>query len=183
MPNLLVFNRLFLFELFAVFCPEKLRQRFNGKQKIAIYLAVFPLSAFTEASSRYNIVQVRMQTQLLSPSMQNRYDSHLYFFGFAKALKGFLSSFKQSVVHHFRLVYGQRINARRQGENHVEVWHRQKLGSSGLYPIFPFIALAFWTMSIAARIVTDTQIATTITSINMASQFCCSTFFNGIKCS
>jgi hypothetical protein len=29
-------------------------------------------------------MQVRMQTQLLSPRMQNRYHSHLHFFGFAK---------------------------------------------------------------------------------------------------
>ena len=69
-------------------------------------------------------MQMWMQAQLLSPSVQNRYHAHLYFFGFAKGLQGVPCRFKQSIIHYFRLMHRQGIDTTRQGKNYVTLAKR-----------------------------------------------------------
>jgi hypothetical protein len=63
----------------------------------------------------------------------------------------------------------------------VKIRNWQKFCASSFDPILSFVALTFGTMSVSARVVTDAQIATLITSIDMATQLGRSTFFDGIK--
>jgi hypothetical protein len=61
----------------------------------------------------------------------------------------------------------------------MEIRHWQKLSASSLYPIFSFVALTFGTMPVAARVITDGQMTTSIASIDMTTQFGSSTFLYG----
>ena len=123
-------------------------------------------------------MQVRMQTQLLSPSVQNGYHSHLDSFGFAKSLQGFPSSFKERIINQFWTVNRQCINRFGQSKNHVEVRHWQEFRFSFVNPIFSSVTLTLGAMPIPARIVTDCYVTATIASVDMTAQFCSSAFFD-----
>jgi hypothetical protein len=56
-----------------------------------------------------------MQAQLLPPSVQNGYHSHLYFL-VLQIVVAFPSRLKQSIIHYFWLMYSQRINTSWQGK-------------------------------------------------------------------
>lgn len=59
-------------------------------------------------------------------------------------------------------------------ESHVKLLQLAK------NPTFPLVTLPLGTMKIPARIVTDTDVSTLVTSIDMTAQFGGSAFFNGV---
>ena len=89
-----IFFKVFNFQFLTKFSPENFTQCLYREQKFTITSDVFPSSVFIHATTRNNAVQMRMKTQILSPSVQNSNHSHLKIFVFAKRLKRFPSRFK-----------------------------------------------------------------------------------------
>jgi hypothetical protein len=74
------------------------------------------------------------------------------------------------------IMQSQSIEHLRQCKYNMEIGRGQKLMLSGGYPFLTIVPLAFRTMSIAARVVTDAYFTALITSINMSTQRRCPTF-------
>jgi hypothetical protein len=52
----------------------------------------------------------------------------------------------------------------------MKVWDRKQILLSVFYPCFPLSILALGTMTVTARVVTDTDMTTLIAFINMSAQ-------------
>ncbi len=91
------FHRIFLklaFSFSQNLALKTLLKAFTENKNLPSLTDVFPSSVFIHSTARNNAVQMRMKTQILSPSVQNSNHSHLEIFVFAKRLKRFPSRFK-----------------------------------------------------------------------------------------
>jgi hypothetical protein len=67
----------------------------------------------------------------------------------------------------------------RYGEDDVEIWHCEELGSSVLKPLGTRQGLALWAVAIAARVVADALVAAGIALLDMATEGCRATLLDG----
>src|SRR5690606_1355965 len=100
----------------------------------------------------------------------------------AKLLKCKPYRFKQGVIHHYRLLQSQSVQCRRQRKHYMVVGAGQEVCFTLLYPCFSFMPLAFGTMPVAATIITDADVATSVAGIYMPAQGCRAALLNSPQC-
>jgi hypothetical protein len=85
-------------------------------------------------------------------------------------LQGFGGGVEQDVVDRSLVVMGDRGDLSRHGEDDMEVWHCEELGSSVVKPLGTRQGLALWAVAIAARVVADALVAAGIALLDVAAQ-------------
>ena len=109
---------------------------------------------------------MRVMQQVLAPRMQDRdkakVSSKVFWIGTngAQCLGGGL---EQDVVDHRLVLKRDGCNFLWDGEDHVEVFDRQKFSLTILKPLVTRKRLALWAMSISAAVVGDTVVTAGIT--------------------
>jgi hypothetical protein len=63
----------------------------------------------------------------------------------------------------------------------MKIRYWQEFSFSSQNPIFSVFALTFWAMTVAARVVTNADVSTFVTRINVSAQLGSSALFYGIK--
>jgi hypothetical protein len=118
-------------------------------------------------------MQVGMMKQRLPPSVENSEKAELC----AEMLRiggdgaqGFGDGVEQDVVDRSLVVMGDGGDLLRHGEDDVEVWHCEELGSSVLEPLGTRQGLALWAVAIAARVVADALVAAGIALLDVAAK-------------
>jgi hypothetical protein len=88
--------------------------------------------------------------------------------------------FEKQGIELLRVLQTKPVDRVGQGENHMKVAYRQQVCLSLHDPLLPISGLAFRAVSVAATIITDTQMATAITGINVSTQACCAAMLNSL---
>jgi hypothetical protein len=154
--------------------PEDTGKVLYPEQK---YLAIFrgaylfPLPSEVDSSAGNNTMDMRVQTKVLSPCMQDGYHARFCMQFCVRELSYcFPCSRKQQVVKICRMLKKQAIEFIGYRKDNMKVWDRKQILLAGFYPCFPLSILALGTMTVTARVVTDTDMTTLITFINMSAQ-------------
>jgi hypothetical protein len=79
-------------------------------------------------------------------------------------------------------MHAKQVEGIRQGEHHMKIRNGQKFLLSCLYPLFSLVALALRTMTVAATIVADAQVAAGSAAIHMGAKSRTATSPNGVQC-
>src|SRR3984893_3490296 len=106
-------------------------------------------------------MQVRMMQQCLAPGVEDGEEAELCaeMLGIGgDRLQGFGGGVEQDVVDRSLVVMGDRGDLSRHGEDDMEVWHCEELGSSVFKPLGTRQGLALWAVAIAARVVCSAAI-------------------------
>src|SRR5689334_3439357 len=77
---------------------------------------------------------------------------------------------EQQVVDHRLVLVGNPTDLGRQGEDQVEVADRQQVGFASGKPVPRRRALAFGTMAVATRVISDPAVATVLTALDMSAE-------------
>src|SRR6516225_1372557 len=77
---------------------------------------------------------------------------------------------EQQVVDDRLVLVGDRGDLGGQGEDDVEIADRQQIGLARREPILCRRALTFWTMAIAARVISDAAVAAILAALDMAAE-------------
>jgi len=132
---------------------------------------LFPLPSEVDSPAGNNTMNMRVQTQILSPCMQYRYHARLSMQLCVRELRyGFPYTGKQQVVKICRMLNKQTIEFVWYCKNNMKVWNRKQILLAVLYPCFPLSVLTLGAMTVTARVITDTDMTTLITFINMSAQ-------------
>jgi hypothetical protein len=83
---------------------------------------------------------------------------------------GFPYTGKQHIVKICRLLKKQAIESIRYSKNNMKVWYRKQILLAVFHPCFSLSILALGTMTVTARVITDTDMTTFITFVNMSAQ-------------
>jgi len=163
-----------LLKSFYKLTPEDPGKTLDTEQKhLAIFRStyLFPLPSEANSTTRNNTMNMRVQTQILSPCMQYGYHARLCMQLRVRELSHcFPCSGKQQVVKICRLLKKKAIERVRYSKDNMKVWDRKQILLAVLYPCFSLSVLALGTMTVTARVVTDTDMTTLITFINMSAQ-------------
>lgn len=87
---------------------------------------------------------------------------------------------KEGVVNDLLILSGNGGNAVGQGENHMEIGNRQKLGLMPLQPLSFSERLTLRAVTVAARVVADPAMATVVALIDVAAENGRSTHLDGM---
>lgn len=154
--------------------PEDIGKVLDPEQK---YLAIvrgtylLPLPSEVDPTAGNNTMNMRVQAQILSPGMQYRYHSRLRMQLCVRELSYcFPCACKQQVVKICRMVKKQAIECIRYCKNNMKVWDRKQILLAVFHPCFSLSVLALGTMTVTARVVTDTDMTALIAFINMSAQ-------------
>jgi len=154
--------------------PEDPGKVLNPEQK---YLAVFrgtylfPLPSEVDSAAGNNTMDMRVQAKVLSPCMQYGYHA-----GFCMQLSvrelrySFPYTGKQQVVKVSRILKEQAIESIRYSKNNMKVWDWKQILLAVFHPCFSLGILALGTMTVTARVVTNADMTTLITFVNMSAQ-------------
>src|SRR5271166_4557844 len=126
-----------------------------------------------ESTGRDNTMDMGMMLQPLIPSVQHAEETDL-----GAQMSGITSHFEkgcgagaeQQVVDELLVLQGEWCQFPWQSENYVHVGSGQQLTLTCLQPAVAGIALAFWTMTIATRVVRDDGMSAVGTLITMSAQ-------------
>jgi hypothetical protein len=116
---------------------------------------------------------MRVMQQVLAPRMQdcNKANVSTKMFGISSNGAQCLGcGLEQDVVDHRLVLKRDGCNFLWDGEDHVEVFDRQKFSLTILKPLVTRKRLALWAMSISAAVVGDTVVATGITLLYVPTQ-------------
>ena len=134
-----------------------------------------------EPAAGDDAMQVRMMEQCLAPSVEDGEEAELCAemlgIGGDRA-QGFGGGVEQNVVDQSLVVMGNGGDLLRHGEDDVEVWHCEELGSSALKPLGTRQGLALWAVAIAARVVADALVAAGIALLDVAAERCRATLLD-----
>jgi hypothetical protein len=83
---------------------------------------------------------------------------------------GFPYTGKQQIIKICRMLKKKTIERVRYCKNNMKVWDRKQILLSVFYPCFTLSILALWTMTVTARVVTNTGMTALIAFINMSAQ-------------
>ena len=154
--------------------PEDPGKALDTKQKHFVIFRgthLSPLPSEVDSSTWNNTMDMRVQAQVLSPCMQDGYHARLRMQFCVRELSYcFPGSGKQQVVKICRMLNKQTIEFIRDRKNNMKVWYRKQILLAVLYPCFPLSVLALGTMTVTARVVTDTDMTALIAFINMSAQ-------------
>ena len=132
-----------------------------------------PPSIGGERTAADHTVHVQMLTEVLAPGVEHHRDPDLAPepLGIStEGLQGVRGRLKQEAVDHLRISLGERVDLMGQGEDQMEVGHRQELGTAGLDPALLREGLALRAMAVAAGVVTGDFRPTAITGLQMAPE-------------
>jgi hypothetical protein len=154
--------------------PENSGKALDTEQKhLAIFRGtyLFPLSFEANSPTGNNTMDMRVQAKVLSPCMQDGYHARFCMKLCVRELSYcFPGTGKQKVVKLCRLLKKKAIERVRYSKDNMKVRDRKQILLAVLYPCFPLSILALWTMTVTARVITDTDMATLIAFINMSAQ-------------
>ena len=118
-------------------------------------------------------MSVRMVSQSRSPGMQHSSEADLR----AEVLgvgrdgdQGFGGGFEQQVIDDRFVLVGDVGDRSRQGEDDMEIGHRQQLSSAVGEPLLGSGGLALWAMPIATGVVRDAQVGAGFAALDMTAQ-------------
>src|SRR5207248_9730256 len=118
-------------------------------------------------------MSVRMVGQSRSPGMQHSSEADLR----AEVLgvgrdgdQGFGGGFEQQVIDDRFVLVSDVGDRSRQGEDDMEIGHRQQLSSAVGEPLLGSGGLALWAMPIAAGVVRDAQVGAGFAALDMTAQ-------------
>jgi hypothetical protein len=132
---------------------------------------LFPLPSEVDSPAGNNTMNMRVQTQILSPCMQYGYHARFCMQLCVRELRyGFPYTGKQQVIKICRMLKKQTIEFIRYSKNNMKVWDRKQILLAVFYPCFSLGILTLGTMTVTARVVTDTNMTTLIAFINMSAQ-------------
>src|SRR5450759_919239 len=116
-------------------------------------------------------MDMRVQAKVLSPCMQYGYHTRFFMKLCVRKLSYcFPRTVKQQVVKICRMLNKQTIEFIWYCKNNMKVWDRKQILLTVFHPCFALSVLALGTMTVTARVVTDTDMTTLITFINMSAQ-------------
>jgi len=92
--------------------------------------------------------------------------------------QGFGGGFEQQVIDDRCVVVGDVGDRPRQGEDDMEIGHRQQIGLAVGEPLLGSSGLALWAMPVAAGVVRDAQVRAVLTAFDMPAQRRCSAAFD-----
>src|SRR5271157_337451 len=147
-------------------------QHFDGKKERVA--GVNPVGVIQRESTRWDhAMDMGMMLEPLIPGVQHAEETDL-----GAQMSGIASHFEQGcgagaeqqVVDEFLVLQGEWGQFPRQSENDVHVGSGQQLALACLQPAVAGIALAFWTMTIATRVVGDDGMCAVGTLIAMSAQ-------------
>ena len=145
----------------------------------------YPAAVIRRQSARRNgAVNMRMEQQVLSPSVKNADDTDFrtQVFGIACHFQQRLcASGKQQVVKHSRVVQRQHIEFVRHSEYDMKIAGGEKLAFASCEPMLARLRLAFRTMPVAARVIGDGAVTALRTGIDVAAQRSRAAALNGAK--
>ena len=147
-------------------------QHFVGKKEGAAGLDPSRVIGGQTAGREY-AMDMRMKLELLIPGVQYAEETDLgaQMLGIDGHLEqSFGASMEQEVVDHFLVLQSERRQFPRQSENDMHVRGGQQLAAARLQPTVAGIALAFWTMAIATRVVRDGGVPAAGTLVAMTAQ-------------
>ena len=116
---------------------------------------------------------VRMVGQCRSPGMQHggEPDAGAEVLGVGRdGDQGLGGGFEQQVIDDRLVVVGDVGDRPRQGEDDMEIGHRQQIGLAVGQPLLGSGGLALWAMPIAAGVVRDAQVRAVLTAFDMTAQ-------------
>ena len=160
-----------LSERLEVFPPEHHGERPHREEKPA--LGGDPLPLGTECPAANHTVHMQMLTEILAPGVKHHRDPDLAPepLGIStEGLQGLRGRLKQEVVDHLWISLGERVDLVGQGEDQMEIGHRQELCTACLDPTLLGQRLALRAMAVAAGVVTGDLRPTAITRLQMAPE-------------
>jgi len=144
-----------------------------------------PLTVIRRESAGGNgAVNVRMEEQVLSPSMQDADDADLGAQVFAihgDLEQGLSTGGEQQVVEQTWVLQGQHIEFVRHSEHDVEVAGGQEFAFAGRQPALASLRLALGAVSVSARVVRDSLMTAAGAGIPMTAQRSGAAAQNGAK--
>lgn len=152
--------------------PEHLAQRLHWKKEIpgilGASLQMMPHTIFIHTATCYDAVDVRMVEEVGAPCMEYARHSPLQPMALIELPQGVPCGTEHAGVEQPLMQHGYRMQAVRNGEDHVEVLHaRHHLFLAHLYPHLAFLVLALGTMTVSAAVVADMDVATLGADLHM----------------
>ena len=152
--------------------PEHLAQRLHWKKEIpgilGASLQMMPHTIFIHTATCYDAVDVRMVEEVGAPCMEYACHSPLQPMALIELPQGVPCGTEHAGVEQPLMQHGYRMQAVRNGEDHVEVLHaRHHLFLAHLYPHLAFLVLALGTMTVSAAVVADMDVATLGADLHM----------------
>ena len=118
-------------------------------------------------------MKVRMNRKVLSPGVEYANHSGIsaqVFFIMRKTFHHTPGSIEEELIHYSRLIQAELIECLGQCKDYMKISCWKQLRFSGLYPPLTLYLLALGTMSIPAGVITDANMATRSTQIDMTAQ-------------
>jgi hypothetical protein len=154
--------------------PEDSGKAFDTEQK---YLAIlrgtylFPLPSEVDSPTGNNTMEMWVQAQILPPGMQYGYHARFCIQLCVRELSYcFPYTGKQHVIKICRMFKKQTIEFFRNRKNNMKIWDRKQILLTIFHPCFSLSVLALGTMTVTARVITDTDMTALIAFINMSAQ-------------
>jgi hypothetical protein len=154
--------------------PEDPGKALDTEQKHFIIFRgtyLFPLPSEVDSPTGDNTMNMRVQAKVLTPGMQYGYHTRFCMQLCVRELSYcFPGNGKQQVIKICRMLNKQAIEHVRYCKNNMKVWDRKQILLAVLYPCFPLGVLALGTMTVTARVITDTDMTALIAFVNMSAQ-------------
>lgn len=129
---------------------------------------MMPHTIFIHTATCYDAVDVRMVEEVGAPCMEYARHSPLQPMALIELPQGVPCGTEHAGVEQPLMQHGYRMQAVRNGEDHVEVLHaRHHLFLAHLYPHLTFLVLALGTMTVSAAVVADMDVATLGADLHM----------------
>ena len=160
-----------LLQRLEVFRPEHHGERPHREKEPALGGDPPPIGG--ERTAADHTVHMQVLTEILAPGVEHHRDPDLAPEPLGiptEGLQGLRGRLKQEVVDHLRVSLGDRVDLMGQGEDQMEIGHRQELGRACLDPALLGQRLAFWAVAVAAGVVTRHFCAAVITHFQMATE-------------
>jgi hypothetical protein len=154
---------------FSKLTPEDSGKALDTEQKHFVIFRgtyLFPLPSEVDSSAGNNTMDMRVQAKVLSPCMQ--YGYHACFcmqLCVRKLSYCFPCACKQQVIKNCRMLKKKTIECIRYSKYHMKVWDRKQILLVVFHPCFPLSILALGTMTVTARVITDTDMTALIAFI------------------
>jgi len=139
------------------------------------------LSISAQPAAWNEIMDMRMVGQIACPAMQHSHPAYLASNETRVAgqlLGGLRRGTEQRVIEEFLVSAGEEAQLCWKGEGQQKVGHWQEQFLLQVEPFLRLFLLAFWAVTIAAGIITESDLATSGASVNLASQGLCAALLN-----
>jgi len=113
-----------------------------------------------------------MKGKVLSPGMQDGNHASISMHpGEKKRRQGTPDRLKQQIIHQGVILQKESVESVGDGKHHMEIGHREQIPDSFRYPDLALNILAFRTMTVAAGVIRDADMAAFIAPVFMPTQY------------